>query len=75
MCGKHGSYIEFPGGKPYRPGIDGPAEINGAETHELTTEIPNHSSPVDGHYDRVCQGVTAGPRDISSPGGGGPDAI
>lgn len=68
MCGKYGPYIEFPGGQPYRPEIDGPKE-----TERIDGEIPGQVSPVDGRYDRRVGNVTAGPRDSSSSGS--PDAI
>ena len=74
MCGKYGPYIEFPGGKPYRPGVDGPDEIGTTEVSVApVTETPRHGIPSDGRYDRTYGGVTAGPRDITSSDS--PDAI
>ena len=68
MCGKYGPYIEFPGGKPYRPGIDGPEESDAT-----VRTVPRHGSPSDGRYDRTVDRVTSGPRDVNSSDS--PDAI
>ena len=73
MCGKYGPYIEFPGEKPYRPGIDGPDEIGTTEVPVPTTETPCYEYPSNGRYDRTIDGVTSGPRDITSSDS--PDAI
>ncbi len=59
MCGKYGPYIEFPGGEPYRPGIDGPdeagtSEIQTTEALTTSTEAPRHDGvSQDDRHDRT----------------------